>query len=277
MIIQETRFKKIVTHVLLIVGLLLSIFPFYWMVVMATNATSDIYSVPPKLFFGSKLLLNLSHALQNMDFLRDFSNTLIISCTTTILVLFFSSLAGFTFAKFDFPGKNVLLTILLGTILLPSAGAVVALFVIMADLHWIGTLLPVIVPSMVTAFGIFWMRQMSLGAIPNELVDAARVDGANHFRQYLHVALPPLRPALGWLGIITFITAWNDYYWPLIILNNSKLYTLQIGLNLLNGIYGSDYSMVMAATVLSTIPLFIVFFIGARQFISNISAGALKF
>jgi cellobiose transport system permease protein len=277
MTLQETRIRKIVTHALLIIGLLLSVFPFYWMAVMATNATSDIYSVPPKLFFGGKLLLNLSHALQNMDFLTDFTNTLIIACTTTILVLFFCSLAGFTFAKFEFPGKNILFTILLGTLLLPSAGGVVALFVIMADLHWIGTLLPVIVPSMVSAFGIFWLRQISLSSIPNELVDAARVDGANHFRQYWHVALPPLRPALGFLGILTFITAWNDYYWPLIILNNSKLYTIQLGLNLLNGIYGSDYSMVMAATVLSTIPLLIVFFIGARQFISNISAGAIKF
>ncbi len=272
-----TKVRSIITHALLIVGLLISIFPFYWMAIIATNTTSDIYRVPPKLVFGGNLWLNISHALVKMDFITDFGNTLLISCTTTLLILFFCSLAGFTFAKFEFPGKNILLAILLGTILLPFSGSVVALFVIMANLHWIGTLLPVIVPSMVTAFGIFWMRQNALSAIPTELVDAARIDGASHLRQYWHVALPLLRPALGWLGIVTFIGAWNDYYWPLIILNDSRLFTLQIGLNELNGNYGSDYSMVMAATVLSTLPLLIVFFIGARQFISNISAGSLKF
>ena len=161
--------------------------------------------------------------------------------------------------------------------MLPSAGSVVALFVIMADLHLIGTLLPVILPAMAPAFGIFWMRQVALGSVSSELIDAARLDGAGHMRLYWHVALPALRPAMGWLGLTTFIAAWNDYFWPLIVLNDPKVFTLQIVLNQLNGIYGTDYSAVMAATLMATIPLLIVFFIGARQFIGNLTAGALKF
>ena len=272
-----TRGQRIITEVLLFVGLLISIFPFYWMIVMATNTTSAIYRVPPQLIFGNQLLTNVTHVLQSISFFQSFLNTLIVSCIVTVLVLFFSSIAGFTFAKFEFPGKNALFVFLVGTLILPPASSLVAIFVIMAHLHWIGTLLPVIVPSMVTAFGIFWMRQYSLGAIPNELIDAARIDGCGHLGLYWNVAVPTLRPALGFLGILTFITAWNDYLWPLISLTNPNLYTLQVALAQLNGVYSTDYSMVMAGTLMATIPLIVIFFFGARQLIANITAGAVKF
>lgn len=277
MVRYGTPVQRIVTDVLLILGLLISIFPFYWMIVMATNSTSAIYSVPPKLFFGGQLWINITHVFQNINFLQAFLNTLLVACVVTALTLFFCSIAGFTFAKFEFPGRNVLFTILLGTIILPSGGALVASFVIMANLHWIGTFLPLIIPAMAPAFGIFWMRQYSLSAIHSDLIDAARIDGCKHLRLYWNVAVPALRPALGFLGILTFVTVWNDYLWPLVVLNQPQIYTLQVALAQLNGIYNTDYSMVMAGTLLSTIPLIILFFLGARQFIANISAGALKF
>ncbi|GHO42772.1 carbohydrate ABC transporter permease [Ktedonospora formicarum] len=275
----STPLQRVVTHILLLIGLVVSVFPFYWMFVMSTNTTSDIYRVPPVLIFGNQLLVNVSHVFQNIDFVQNFINTLIVAAVLTALTLFFCSIAGFTFAKFDFPGKNVLFVILLGTLILPSgaaAGSLIGSFEITAGLGWVNTFLPLIVPSMASAFGIFWMRQNAL-SIPTELIDAARIDGAGHMRLYVTVALPALRPALGFLGILTFITAWNDYLWPLIVLNNPKIYTLQVALASLNGIYNTDYSMVMAGTLLSTIPLIIIFFLGARQFIANLSAGALKF
>jgi cellobiose transport system permease protein len=270
------RYRRWIVELVLLIGLLVSIFPFYWMIVMATNTTSDIYRVPPKLIFGSYLLTNVSHVLQSINFWTNFLNTLFVATTVTVLQLFFCSLAGFTFAKFNFPLRNALFVVLLGTMLLPSAGSLVALFVIMADLGWIGTFLPLIVPSIVTAFGIFWMRQYALGAIPIDLIEAGRVDGMGHLGLYWHVAVPALRPALGYLGILSFITAWNDYLWPLIVLINPKLYTLQVALAQLNGVYSTDYSMVMAGTLMATIPLIIIFFLGARQFIANLSAGAVK-
>jgi cellobiose transport system permease protein len=270
------RYKRWIVDLILLIGLLVSIFPFYWMIAMATNTTSDIYRVPPKLIFGGYLLTNVSHVLQSINFWTNFLNTLFVATTVTVLQLFFCSLAGFTFAKFDFPLRNALFVVLLGTMMLPSAGSLVASFVIMADLGWIGTFLPLIVPSIVTAFGIFWMRQYSLGAIPTELIDAGRVDGMGHLGLYWHVAVPALRPALGYLGILAFITAWNDYLWPLIVLINPKLYTLQVALAQLNGVYSTDYSMVMAGTLMATVPLIIIFFLGARQFIANLSAGAVK-
>ena len=171
--LHESRTRRVIVHLLLLIGLVISIFPFYWMIVMSTNTTGDIYRVPPKLFFGGNLLVNITHVLQNINFLQNFFNTLIIAVVTTALVLFFCSLAGFTFAKYEFPGKNVLFFIMVGTILLPPTGSVVALFVIMANLHLIGTLLAVILPAMAPAFGIFWIRQVALDAVPKELLDAA--------------------------------------------------------------------------------------------------------
>lgn len=272
-----TRTQRIIVDILLIIGLLISIFPFYWMIVMSTNKTSDIYRVPPKMIFGGQLWTNITNLFQNINFFQNFLNTLIIACTITVCVLFFCSLAGFTFAKFEFPGKNVLFTLVLVTIILPSASSVIALFVIMADLHLIGTLLPVIIPALVPAFGIFWIRQYAITAIPSDLIDAAKIDGCSHLGLYWNVALPTLRPAVGFLGIYVFVTAWNDYYWPLIALTNPNQYTLQIALQQLNGVYNTDYSMVMTGTLMATIPLLIIFFFGARQFISNVTAGALKF
>ncbi|HEX4207166.1 MAG TPA: carbohydrate ABC transporter permease [Ktedonobacteraceae bacterium] len=272
-----TRTQRIIVEIVLLIGLVLSVLPFYWMIVWATNTTSSVYHVPPILVFGNQLWANSTQVLQDVAFFQSFFNTVIVAVCTTVLTLFFCSLAGFTFAKFEFPGKNVLFVILLATMILPSAGSLVASYVIMANLHWLGTFLPLIVPTMVTAFGIFWMRQYSLSAIHNDLIDAAKLDGCGHFRTYWNVALPALRPALGFLGILTFITAWNDYLWPLITLNDPKIYTLQVALSNLNGSYSTDYSVVITGTLMATIPLIIIFFLGARQFIANISAGALKF
>ena len=210
-------------------------------------------------------------------FARYIFNSFFISIVVTVIVLCLVVPASYAFAKFEFPGKNILFAFLIGTMILPPASSLVALFVIMTDLHLIGSYLPEILPHLVPAFGVFWMRQYATSSIPNELIDAARIDGCSHFRLYWNVALPALRPALGFLGITTFIFAWNDYLWPLIVFNTPNLYTLQVSLAQLNGVYYTDYSMVMAGTFMATIPLFIIFFLGARQFIANLSAGAIKF
>src|SRR5690242_20463381 len=142
---HESRISKIITHVLLLLGLGASIFPFYWMIVMATNTTNDTFRVPPKLIFGTNLWVNITNVLQSIDFFQAFFNTVLVSSVVTVLVLLFCSMAGFTFAKIDFPAKNTLFVILIGTLLLPTSGSVVALFVMMANLHWTGTFLPVII------------------------------------------------------------------------------------------------------------------------------------
>ena len=271
-----SRLSRIVTHAVLILGVLISLFPFYWMLVMATNTTSDIFAYPPKLFFGSQLWTNLHNALTNVDLFGSMLNTLIVAVGTTVLVLFFDSLAAFAFAKYKFPGNRVLFVILLGTMMIPSQLITVPQFVEMAKLGWVGTFQALIVPSAANAFGIFWMRQYIEGSVHDELLDAARSDGCGFLRLYWHVALPVLRPGLAFLGIFTFVTAWNDYLWPLVVMVDPKRETLQIALSQLNTLYNTDYSMVMAGTVVGVLPLIVIFILGARHFVRDLAAGALK-
>ena len=261
---------------MLVLGVIVSLFPFYWLFVMATGTESDIYAYPPRLLPGGHFLDNLRTVQDAVSLPLAFLNTTIVAVLTTGLTLFFASLAGFTFARFQFPGRTILFVLLLLTMALPSQLGTIPSFVIMSQLQWVGTLQALIVPGVAGAFGIFWMRQFALGAIPQDLVDAGRVDGCNYWQLYTNVALPLLRPALAFLGIFTFITAWNDYFWPLIVLVNPNVMTLQVALSQLQGVYQTDYAAVMAGTLISTLPLIVIFILGARHFIGNIAAGALK-
>jgi cellobiose transport system permease protein len=266
----------IVTHLVIIIGLLFSIFPFYWLVVMSTNSTADIFGFPPKLTFGPELFTNIQHVLQNIDLLSALANTLIVSLACAVLVMFFDSLAAFAFAKYRFPFQRILFVLLLVTFMVPGQLSLVPNFVIMAHLGWIGSLQALIIPGAANAFGIFLLRQLAAGAIPDELIESARIDGAGFFRTYFSVAVPMLRGGLAFLGIFTFIGAWNDYVWPLVVLVNPQRQTLQVALSQLNSIYASDYGMIMAGAVISVVPLIGVFLIGSRHFIANIAAGAIK-
>jgi len=215
--------------------------------------------------------------LENVAFFQSMANTVVVAVSTTLLVLFFDSLAAFTFAKFRFPGRNALFVILLATMLLPAQLSAVPQFQTMALLGWVGSLKALIIPGAANAFGIFWMRQYMKGAIHDELLDASKLDGAGFLRQYWHVALPVVRPGLAFLGIFTFMGQWNDYAWPLIALTNPDNVTLQVALSQLNGVHGTtDYGMVMTGALLALIPLLIVFAVGARQIIADLGKGAIR-
>jgi cellobiose transport system permease protein len=268
--------KRGFLHLVLLLGVVISIFPFYWLFVMASNTTGDIFKYPPKLTIGSQLLVNMRNMLDAIDFWGSFLNSLFIAVVTAVLVVFFDSLAAFVFAKFDFPGKKPLFVILLATFMVPAQLSVVPQFVIMAHLGWVGSFKALIIPAMVNAYGIFLARQYAEGAISADLLEAARIDGAGFFRLYWNVAVPVLRPIMSFLGIFTFIAMWNDYLWPLIVMTNPQKLTLQVALAQLNSLNATDYSMVMAGTLLAAVPLIIVFLFGARQFIADLAAGAVK-
>ncbi|NBD27990.1 carbohydrate ABC transporter permease [Paenibacillus glycinis] len=271
-----SKWKTVALHAVLIAGFLLSIFPFYWLTVMATRKTGEIYGYPPKLGFGTQLLDNIQRVVSTIDFFGAFANSLFVSGSVALLVLFFDSLAGVTFAKYEFPGKKWLFVLLLATMMAPAQLSLVPSFVIMAKFGWVGSFKALIIPGMVNAFGIFWIRQYAEESIPTELIEAGRIDGCGFFRIYWSLMLPILRPALSFLGAFTFIGVWNDYLWPLIILNNERKFTLQVALSSLNGIYVTDYAMVIAGTLLAVLPLVILFLFVSRQFISDIAAGAVK-
>jgi cellobiose transport system permease protein len=275
--IQGTRSRAFALHAVLIVGLLLSAFPFYWAVIMSTHTSSEIFAYPPKLLPGSHFLQNVRNLFQSIAFFGSMWNSLLVAGSVTFLVLFFDSLAAFVFAKFSFPGKNVLFALLMVIFMVPAQLSAIPQFVIMAKLGWIGTMTSLIVPAAANAFGIFWMRQYMKGAIHDELLDASRIDGANFLRQYWHVALPVVRPGLAFLGIFTFMGQWNDYAWPLIALTNPRNVTLQVALSQLNGTHGTtDYGIVVTGALLALIPLLIVFAIGAKQIIGDLGKGAIR-
>lgn len=274
---KGVRSRGIGLHAGLLFGVLLSLFPFYWTVVMSTHTSTEIFQFPPKLLPGSHLDDNIRKLFDSVDFFGSMLNSTIVAGSVTFLVLFFDSLAAFVFAKFDFPGRKLLFVVMMGIFMVPAQLQAIPQFVIMAKIGWIGSLTALIVPAAANAFGIFWMRQYMSGAIHDELLDASKLDGCGFLRQYWHVALPVVRPGLAFLGIFTFMGQWNDYAWPLIALTNPDHVTLQVALSQLNGVHGTtDYGMVMTGALLALIPLLIVFAIGARQMIADLAKGAIR-
>ncbi|MFF7790649.1 ABC transporter permease subunit [Streptomyces sp. NPDC007991] len=270
------RPRGLTAHILLVVAVLVSVFPFVWTIVMATNTTEDIYKSPPKLTFGSHLLENIRHVLNTIDFFGSMLNTIVVACVTTVLVLFIDSLAAFAFAKFDFPGRKVLFGTLLVFMMLPLQLAVLPQFILMSEIGWVGMLKALALPALANAFGIFWLHQYIQNGVPDELLDAARIDGAGFFRQYWNIALPMIKPALSFLAIYAFVNAWNDYVWPLIVLTDPSHVTLQVELAQLHVGHTTDYSMVMAGVLMAALPLVVVFAIFARGFIAGATEGAVQ-
>jgi len=273
------RRTQALPHAVLGVGVVVSMFPFYWSLVLATNTSRDMFRYPPRLVPGSHLVDNVRHVLDTIDFFGSMLNTLIVAVCTTVLVLFFDSLAAFTFAKYKFPGRGVLFGLLMVIFMLPAQLAIIPQYLIMVKIGWVGTLPALIVPAAVNAFGIFWMRQYITRALPDELIDAARIDGAGFFRIYRTVCLPLIRPGLAFLGIYTFIGSWNDYIWPLVVLTDPDKLTLQVALaqlNLGSGGNLTDYAMLMAGTLMAITPLLLAFTLFARNFVADLAKGGVQ-
>lgn len=264
-------------HLVLIPAAALFAFPFYWLVVMSTSTTSDIFSSPPRLIPGPELFDNIGRLFSRIDFTQAFLNSVLVSVTATFVTVAIAALSGFVFAMYRFPGRDWLFGILLATMTLPTGVMLVPMFQIYVDLGWLNTYLPLIVPGAASAFGIFWMRQAAREAVQYEVIEAARVDGAGFLRVFWHVGVPALRPAIAGFTVFQFMWNWNEYMWPLLVLNDSDLYTLPVALQQLNGNFGTtDYPMVMVGTLLATLPLIMVFLVFRRQVMSSATAGAVK-
>ncbi|ETT63320.1 binding-protein-dependent transport systems inner membrane component [Paenibacillus sp. FSL R7-277] len=270
-------FGKLGFYLLLILGALVSIFPFYWMFVVGTNDKGAVFHVPPLLTIGDQFFENFKRVLDKSDFFQALGNSLFVSSMVTVSVVFFCTLAGYAFAKYEFPGKNVLFVFVIATLIVPQQLGVLPTYVIMAKLHWIDSFKALIVPAMVNAFGIFWMRQYISSAVPTELIEAGRIDGGGHFRIFWRIAVPVITPAMATLGILNFMTVWNDFFWPLVVLKNKEHFTIQIALQqLFTTRDGLDYGMIMSATFTATLPLLVVFLLFSRWVIAGLTSGAIK-
>jgi len=266
------------TYLALVITIVLSIFPIVWAFLMATRENSALYRVPPPFLPGGELANNVSRVLaaQNGIFVKGLINSAIVASTITVSVIFFSSLAGFAFAKLKFKGRNILLLSVVATMMVPTQLAIVPLYLIMVRLEWTNTLQAVIVPFLVNGFGVFLMRQYAVTAISDELLEAARVDGCSTWRMFWSIVLPALRPAMAVLGLLTFMTQWNEFIWPFVVLTPNNP-TVQLAINSISAAnYSTDYSMVLASTALAMLPLLVVFVIFGKQIIGGIMEGAVK-
>ena len=260
---------------LLLVVLLASVFPLWWSFVIGSKDAAAINSGEVSLIPGGNFLANAAQVIDSIPFWKALANSVIVSTTVALAVVLFSTLAGFAFAKLRFRGRNGLLVFVIATMAVPTQLGVVPLFIVMAKLGWIGSLWAVILPSLVSAFGVFWMTQYLTEALPDELIEAARVDGASTLRTFWSVALPAARPGAAMLGLFTFILTWTNFFWPFIILDPGNP-TLPVALQQLQAAYYVDYSLVLAGVVLAALPLLIVFAIAGRQLVSGIMQGAVK-
>ncbi len=222
-----------------------------------------------------KLTANYKNLWEAVPYNRYFINSVFIATASTLLTLFFCSLGGYAFAKYQFKGKAILFGILLASMMIPFQVLLVPLFGLMYDIGWLNSYKAIIIPFSVGAFGIFLMRQFIV-TIPSELIDAARIDGCSEFGIYYRIVLPIIKPALGALTIYSFLSSWNGYLWPLIVLRDEAKYTLPIGLANLIGIYRQDYGMLMAGTLLSLLPIIVLFLAMQREFVQGITLGSVK-
>ena len=266
------------TYFALIIATLLSLVPFYFMFIIATRKLEVINAVPPPFLPGGEFGANFGRVLDNEHaaFMYGLMNSILVSSIITLSVVFFSSLAGFAFAKLRFSGKNGLLLVIIATMMIPTQLGIIPLYDMMVNWFDLAASLPaVILPFLVSGFGVFMMRQYAASAVSDELIEAARVDGCTTFRIYWSVVLPALRPAMGVLGLLTFMEQWNSFLWPYAILD-ADTPTVQVSLQLLSSAYYTDYAQVFAATAVATVPLLIVFVIFGRQIIGGIMEGAVK-
>ena len=267
------------TYVLLALLAILSIFPLYWSFVVASHDTATASSYPPVLTPGSQLFHNIGRLFNsgevNVDFWAALVNSFIVAGSVTVAVVFFSALAGFAFAKLSFRGSSALLIVIVITMMVPVQLGVIPLYIEMIHFHWVNQLKAVIAPNLVTAFGVFLMRQYIVQAVPNELVDSARVDGCSTWRIFWHVILPAVRPVAAVLGLLTFTMTWNDFFWPLIVLS-SQHPTVQVAVSALASGYVEDYALVLTGTFISILPLLVLFLVLGKQIIGGIMQGAVK-
>ena len=256
----------------------LSVFPFYWMFIVSSNTDAEISKSPPSLVPGPRFLEVAEKVLtaEGVYFGRALFNTFVVGIAIAVAQVIFSAIAGFAFAKLNFRGRRFSILFVVATMMLPSQLGIVPLFIMANKLNLVNTLYALIVPALVTAFGVFWMRQIIDAQVPNEILEAASIDGASVPRVFWSIVLPSIRQSAFVLGLFAFLASWNDYLWPTIVLQSPERFTLQVALTQLKPLYGLDYSLQMGGAFLATAPLLILFIFVGRRLVSGVMDGAVK-
>ncbi len=273
----RSRFTNLLLYLLLFVGAAVTLFPFAWMVLTSLKPFAELFNLG--FWPQSPTLSNYAQVIEKTAYLRWFLNSLLVAGVTTLSVLFFDSLVGYTLSKFEFPGKNLIFLLILATLMIPTEMLIIPWYVGVVHLRLTlsdpGAYLSVMFPGLMSAFGVFLMRQF-FDSVPNDLLEAARIDGMGEFAIFRKVALPLVRPALASLAIFTFLGNYNAFLWPLIVIQKPELRTLPVGVALFSGEAGTQWGLIMAASSLAVIPVLIVFAVFQKQIIEGVVLTGLK-
>jgi len=270
---RSDRSVRILSYTILSVLIVVMIFPFLWMAFSSFKSTAEIYS--QSYFPKNPIIDNYQEIFNSSLFLRWLMNSAIIAIVTTISVLFFDSLVGFTLAKYQFPGKKIIFALIISTLMIPTEMLVIPWYIMSSRFGWLDSYWGIMFPGMMSAFGVFLMRQF-MDSVPDDLLDAARIDGMSEFGIFVKITLPLVKPALATLAIFNFIGDWNAFLWPLIVSSTPKMYTLPVGLAYFSSENLMRWEMIMTGSTVSTIPLIIVFLIFQKQIVKGIALTGLK-
>jgi multiple sugar transport system permease protein len=274
---RSKQIGDVAAWLVLLIGGVIMMLPFLWMISTSLKSLGEIYTFPPRLIPDQILWSNYLEAWQRLPFGRFFVNSVTVSVCVTLGQLFTCSLAGYSFARLRYPGRDVLFMLYLATMMIPFAVVMIPLYVLMRGLHWVDSLAALIVPGFFSAWGTFLMRQFMIG-IPRDLEDAGRIDGCSFFRLYWMIILPLSKPVLATLAIFALLGSWNEYLWPLIIINSTDNKTLPLGLAMFQNRQPMRtlWNLLMATATFSVLPILVVFVLGQKYYVRGIMTSGLK-
>lgn len=277
----ESKYRSAVNSLIgygiLAVGALIMLMPFYYMMVFATRSNTEILSVPPPYWFGTNLLQNIDELIRfRPHFWQSMAYSIWIAVATTALNLFFCSLAGFAFSMYEFKYKEKLFGFIMATMLMPAFVSMIPTILLMSQLGWIDNSKALIIPGACSALGVFMMRQYVGTAVPKELIEAGRMDGCGEFGLYWRVALPLLGPAMGTLGLITFIGSYNNFVGALLVMRDQESFTVPLVLRSLQGTSAATWGAISVGSAIAVMPLLVIFILYSRRLIDGLTAGAVK-
>ncbi len=266
---------KIVAHLVLLLGAITMLVPFIWMLSSSVKSLGEVFVFPPTLF-GEKIVWeNYTKISSRFDYLAYFLNSVKVSAWVVVFQVFTSATAGYVFAKLNFKGRDKIFTLYLATMMIPFHVTVITNFLQMSMYGLVNTLWSLMLPASVSAFGTFLMRQFFV-TVPNELIEAAKIDGCNPFKTFLQICFPMAKPTIATLSIFCFMNVWNDYFTPLIYINDSRKYTLPLGLASMKGMYSTDWPVLMASSVISVLPVLIAFLFAQDAFVKGVMMTGMK-
>ena len=265
-----------IIQIFLLLGAIIMVMPFFWMFATSLKLPPEILKYPPTFIPQQPTLANFVEVFKTAPFPRYFLNSMIVSTVATLSVLATSVLAGYIFAKFNFPLRNLLFILVLATAMVPFETYMIPLYLQMKALKLINTYPALIAPDLIMSYGIFFMRQNCISSLPDELLDAARIDGASEWRIFVRLVVPLMRSALGALAIFAFINSWGAFIWPLLITSTKELWTMELGLGVFQQRFTVAYGPITAGSVISILPILLVFLVLRRNIINGITLTGLK-